>query len=80
LLTLLDGFVAQKVLGGADSGFLYDMDNDGDMDIVAIAEGITVWYELVDPDECAVYPKEKKNSENFKIILETTSIKSKKIL
>lgn len=30
------------------------MDADNDLDIVAIADGITVWYELQDPDECLV--------------------------
>lgn len=46
--------MAQKVLGGADTGFLFDMDNDGDLDIVAIATGISLWYQLTDPDECKV--------------------------
>jgi len=48
------GFVAQKVLGGAENGFLFDMDGDDDLDIVAIADGITVWYALSDPDECLI--------------------------
>lgn len=47
------------MLGGADTGFLFDMDNDGDLDIVAIATGISLWYQLTDPDECMVCNRQK---------------------
>lgn len=30
------------------------MDGDDDVDVIAVDQGITVWYELQDPDECAV--------------------------
>jgi len=47
-------YVPQKVLGGADTGILFDMNNDGQLDIVCIATGISLWYQLGPPDACAL--------------------------
>jgi len=46
------GFVPQKVLGGADTGILYDMSYSGTLGVVAVASGITTWYELAAPNLC----------------------------
>eukprot|EP01127_Copromyxa_protea_P024450 TRINITY_DN962_c0_g2_i5.p1 TRINITY_DN962_c0_g2~~TRINITY_DN962_c0_g2_i5.p1 ORF type:complete len:3441 (+),score=511.54 TRINITY_DN962_c0_g2_i5:5-10327(+) len=47
-------FEPQKILGGANIGFSFDMDSDGTKDIVAISDGITAWYKLTDPNECVL--------------------------
>lgn len=55
---LVDGktrFTPVNLLGGASSAaILYDMDGDGDKDILTIDEGASFWYEVSDPNECEV--------------------------
>jgi hypothetical protein len=45
-----------------------EREGDGDLDIVAIATGISLWYQLTDPDECSLVGRgrEGERSERSK--------------